>query len=201
MCSAETREFERCYNMQSVSCAKRLENKKTSDCQVLTPCKRFLKALGYLSSYERPPEVDEEIQMHADTLYHRMLDQEQAVEEAKAARLPVPTFPSIISSSTLQAQSRTQSKPAEHSSEKTSLPSEIEALKPHIKEQLKDRLEKLSPEEREVEQKALQMEIAAGENVGHQLNKVFEEQDKARKLRKEQGKETFGDKISRLFKW
>lgn len=76
MCRPENRAFERCYVMQS----------------------RFLKALGFMSTYERPPEVDEEIQMHADTLYHRMLAQEKAIESAKAAGQPIPTFPPILGS-------------------------------------------------------------------------------------------------------
>lgn len=59
---------------------------------------RFLKALGYLSTYDRPASVDEDIQMHADTLYHRMLDQEKAIEAAKAAGEPVPTFAPLITS-------------------------------------------------------------------------------------------------------
>ncbi len=74
MCRPETRAFERCYVMQS----------------------RFLKALGYMSTYERPADVDEAIQMHADTLYHRMLAQEKAIETAKAAGQPIPTFPAIL---------------------------------------------------------------------------------------------------------
>ena len=74
MCRTESRAFDRCYNMQS----------------------RFLKALGFLSTYDRPASVDEEIQMHADTLFHRLLDQERAIEAAKTAGEPAPTFPPIL---------------------------------------------------------------------------------------------------------
>ncbi|KAL8965688.1 MAG: hypothetical protein Q9197_006383, partial [Variospora fuerteventurae] len=58
---------------------------------------RFLKALGYLSTEDRPADVDEQIQMHADTLYHRMLAQEAAAASAKANNLPAPTFEPLIS--------------------------------------------------------------------------------------------------------
>jgi hypothetical protein len=34
--------------------------------------------------------------MHADTLYHRMLDQEEAIEKAKAEGKLIPTFPPVI---------------------------------------------------------------------------------------------------------
>lgn len=161
---------------------------------------RFLKALGYLSNYDRPPEVDEQIQMHADTLYHRMLKRERAVEEAKAAGVPVPTFPDILSASTASSPpSTTQTPPAAGSSAEPTLPPDFEGLKPKVQAQLKERLKDLSPEERALEEKAMAMEIAAGETVGKQIDKMFEEQAKAKKLRKEQGKETFGDKIGSLF--
>ncbi|MCJ1245209.1 hypothetical protein MMC30_002410 [Trapelia coarctata] len=179
MCRAENREFERCYNMQS----------------------RFLKALGYLSNYDRPPEVDEQIQMHADTLYHRMLERERAVEEAKAAGLPIPTFPDILSSSKSTPSTTTQMTPPASAENPVPLPPDLEGLKPKVKAQLRDRLKDLSPEERALEEKALAMEIAAGKTVGKQIDKMFEDQAKAKKLRKEQGKETFGDKISSLFGW
>ncbi|MCJ1287587.1 hypothetical protein MMC26_006939 [Xylographa opegraphella] len=180
LCHAENRSFERCYNMQA----------------------RFLKALGYLSTYDRPPEVDEQIQMHADTLYHRMLDQERLVKEAKDAGLPIPTFPSLISStrSTGDAAS-TKPLPAKGPASEIPLPQELQDLKPKVKAEFRARLKGLSPEEREVEEKAMVMEVAAGETVGKQVSQIYEETGKAKQLRKEQGKETFGDKISSFFGW
>jgi len=167
------------------------------------PGQRFLKALGYLSNYDRPPEVDEQIQMHADTLYHRMLERERVTEEAKAAGLPVPTFPDILSSSATNAPSQARYTPRGNSSaaDPQPLPPDLEGLKPKVKVQLRDRLKDLSPEDRALEEKALAMEIAAGETVGKQIDKMFEDQARARKLRKEQGRETFGDKIGSLFGW
>jgi len=195
MCRAENREFERCYNMQSVSDYNWLSDDTTNLRQ------RFLKALGYLSNYDRPPEVDEQIQMHADTLYHRMLERERAVEEAKAAGLPMPTFPNILSSSKTTPSTPTQVAPPASAENPIPLPPDLEGLKPKVKAQLQDRLKDLSPEERALEEKALAMEIAAGETVGKQIDKMFEDQARAKKLRKEQGKETFGDKIGSLFGW
>ncbi|KZF26213.1 hypothetical protein L228DRAFT_257689 [Xylona heveae TC161] len=74
MCGTENRTFSRCYTTQA----------------------RFLKALGYVSSWDRPAEVEEQIQMHADTLYHRMLDQQRQMDEAKAAGKPIPKFPPLM---------------------------------------------------------------------------------------------------------
>lgn len=79
MCRAENKAFERCYVTQA----------------------KFLKALGYLSTYERPPEVDEQIQMHADKLYHQMLRQERAIEKARAEGKPLPTLEDLIPASAL----------------------------------------------------------------------------------------------------
>ncbi|MCJ1308848.1 hypothetical protein MMC25_002503 [Agyrium rufum] len=74
MCRAENKSFERCYTMQS----------------------RFLRALGYLSAYERPTEVDEDIQVHADDLYHQMLEREEAQRIAKEQGQPAPQYPALI---------------------------------------------------------------------------------------------------------
>ena len=62
LCNAETKKFNRCYDMQS----------------------KFLKALGYLTLEVRSPEVSERIQMHADKLYQHMMEQEALITEAKA---------------------------------------------------------------------------------------------------------------------
>ncbi|KAL9011722.1 MAG: hypothetical protein Q9173_003452 [Seirophora scorigena] len=76
VCRKENKAFERCYTMQA----------------------RFLKALGYLSAddQDRPADVEERIQMHADKLYHQMLAQEAAASDAAARDLPAPTFEPLI---------------------------------------------------------------------------------------------------------
>ncbi|MCJ1471933.1 hypothetical protein MMC13_000574 [Lambiella insularis] len=179
LCHAENQCFERCYNMQA----------------------RFLKALGYLSNYDRPPEVDEQIQMHADTLYHRMLDQERMVEEAKSAGLPIPTFPSLISPHRQSAVTPVKDHSGKDSSVEQPLPGDLEELKPKVKAQLRERLKGLSAEEREIEEKAMAMEIAAGEIVGKQITELYEETGNAKRLRKDQGKETFADRVGTWFGW
>lgn len=74
MCRAENRELERCVTLQS----------------------RFLKALGYVSMWERPAEESERMQMHADSLYLRMKAQERAIEEARAKGEPALEFGPLI---------------------------------------------------------------------------------------------------------
>jgi hypothetical protein len=157
---------------------------------LLTPSKKFLKALGYLSTFDRPPEVDEQIQMHADTLYHRMLAQEGAIEKAKAEGLPVPSFPPLLSnagkSTTQIPQPDNKTKPSE--------------LKASVQTGMKKRLEGLNEEERLVEERAIKAEIQAAEQVAGRLGSIYAEQDEERKKRKEQGRETIADKFFSIFR-
>ncbi|CAL3971972.1 unnamed protein product [Diplocarpon coronariae] len=168
LCRAENRRFERCYMMQG----------------------KFLKALGYLSALDRPPEVDERIQMHADTLYHRMLAQEEAAEAAKAEGKPAPEFPPLLSS--LGPKTSAPASPEE---------SKMKAadLSPKMQAEFKKRLDGLSGDEREVEEKAINAEIQAGVQVAENLGGIYERQAEERRLRKEQGKETISDKILSAF--
>ncbi|KPI45492.1 uncharacterized protein AB675_797 [Cyphellophora attinorum] len=80
MCGEESRAYTRCYQLQA----------------------KFLQALGYMSSPMggmRDAEHEERIQMHADKLYHRMMDYEAAVAHAKAHCLPIPPLTSVFDAS------------------------------------------------------------------------------------------------------
>ncbi|KAF7958984.1 hypothetical protein EAE96_002504 [Botrytis aclada] len=168
MCREQNRKLERCYTMQG----------------------KFLKALGYLSTYDRPPAVDEQIQMHADTLYHRMIDQEKQIEEAKAEGRPVPIFPPLIS----------KSRPGQSDSAQENNKLKASDLSPKVQASFKKRLEGLNDDERLVEERAIQAEIEAGEQVAGQLGKIYEKQDEERRQRKEQGRETISDKFFSIFR-
>ncbi len=154
---------------------------------------KFLKALGYLSTFDRPQEVDEQIQMHADTLYHRMLDQEAAVEAAKAEGQPTPTFPPILSK-----PPKTKSGIEVPFADAKLQPSD---LSEKVQKSLKKRLEDLPEQERELEERTIKAEIQAGEQVAGQLGSIYEKQAEERRKRKEEGKETIGDKLSSVFKF
>lgn len=214
LCRQETRKLERCYVMQSVSidelffsgtidvCVGGGERLKMAN-TIEILLQRFLKALGYLSQYERPPEVDEEIQMHADTLYHRMLAQEAAIEEAKASSKPIPTFPPIFS--TPLPKTTPVANPAVESylqvAQKGTQPSyTVDELAPKAKERFKERLKGLSEREREVEEQAIRAEIAAGERLGRQIGELREEEERKREERRETGRRTFGDWVTDIFR-
>ncbi|CCU79407.1 hypothetical protein BGHDH14_bgh04314 [Blumeria hordei DH14] len=174
LCRAESKALNRCHVMQS----------------------KFLKALGYLSSFDRPSEVDEQIQMHADSLYHRMLEQEQAMEAARSEGKPVPSFPPLLSQKPI-VDWKPESEVIRKDVDDAHLqPSD---LKESIRSKLKERLEGLTPAEREVEERAIQAEIRAGEQLSGNLTSIYEKQNEERRLRKERGKETLGDKVSSIF--
>jgi len=117
-----------------------------------------------------------------------MLDQEKATESAKAEGRPVPTFPPLLS-----LKSKNSVDPVDDGRLQPS------DLKPKVQEGFKKRLEGLTAEEREVEERAIKAEIQAGIQVAEQLGSIYERQAEERRLRKEQGKETIGDKITSIF--
>ena len=175
---------------------------------------RFLKALGYLSTYSRPESVDEAIQMHADTLYHRMLAQEAAAEEAKAAGLPEPQFAPILSSvsksttgtltpnnDTTATTTNTTTPPQAPAASKDDLPPltpEAQTmLNPASQAALRERLKVMTPTERELEERGVIMEARAASETGKQVTDIIGQ----RKKRREEGKATAGDTISGWFGW
>lgn len=135
--------------------------------------------------------------MHADTLYHRMLAQEKAVEEAKAAGTPIPSFPPLLSSQTMGPKAAGSKSVAhetldENKLQPSDLPQKVQAA-------FKKRLEGLTAEEREIEERAIKAEIQAGEQVARNLGSIYERQAEERRVRKEMGKETIGDRVSSIF--
>lgn len=124
--------------------------------------------------------------MHADTLYHRMLDQEAAIEAAKAEGRPIPAFPPLVSAPIAPISDKGHIEPSD--------------LSPAIQKKLKKRLDGLSEEEREIEEKAIKAEIQAGEQVAGHLGNIYQKQEEEKRIRKEQGRETVGDKLSSVFK-
>ncbi|RGP76239.1 autophagy-related 6 [Fusarium longipes] len=155
MCRHQVRRFERCYMMQS----------------------RFLRALGHGSVVGRSPQVEEDIQMHADALYQRMIKHEEAVEKAKAEGLPVPVFQSKLPKA----------------KDDSVMPTE------ELQQQWKEQLDKLPAEERVVEEAALRADLQAKAEVAGSVQKIWDSQAEQRKQRQAEGNSTFGDYIASLF--
>ncbi|KAJ0162497.1 hypothetical protein CTA2_4461 [Colletotrichum tanaceti] len=156
MCRRQVQKFERCYTMQT----------------------RFLKALGYQSIHNRPAQVEEDIQMHADQLYARMLEQERAIEAAKKEGLPTPKFDLAIPT----APGTFEVKP-----------------RPDLEKSWREKLEQLPEEERVVEEAALRADLQAKAQVAKDVQKLWDEQEKEKERRKAEGKTTIVDRITGAF--
>lgn len=192
MCRGSNRQFMRCYTMQS----------------------RFLKALGYLSSM-RSEEEEEKIQMHADKLYHQMLDREEAAEKAKTEGVEAPVeAPLITPESTTEALgadsawakarqnalkmngTSSVSATATNSTEFDLSMYSVERQK-QIREQIKD----LSPRERELELQLIAAETRSQIEYATKIKEALDAERAGRLDRRERGRETVGDTIKRLWGW
>ncbi|KAI0384194.1 hypothetical protein F5Y04DRAFT_238095 [Hypomontagnella monticulosa] len=167
MCRSQIKKFEKCYMTQT----------------------RLLKALGYLSTYDRSPEVEEDIQMHADTLYHRMLSQEAEVAAAKKEGRPIPKFPPLISKlpTTIEQQPQRQNQQQEE------LTQEQLGI-------LRERLKKVAEEDRVAEEEAIRAEFRVKAEVASRVQDLWKKQEEDRRARKERGEETLWDKLSGTFR-
>ncbi|KAI4250202.1 MAG: hypothetical protein L6R40_000375 [Gallowayella cf. fulva] len=187
-----------------------LEHLALSDCYMSGNWK------SYLSARDRPPEIDERIQMHADTLYHRMLDQERAVEAAKQSDLPIPEFPPLVTAEALPSNPTTSTgqpisasasallssaQPMSHDESKTMYLKRIlppDAIAQQEKEW--DRKE-MTAEERMLEARAMAMEAEAGMVVASQVGQMMQETKKGKEERRAKGTAGIGDRVSGWLGW
>ncbi|KAK5123381.1 hypothetical protein LTR85_002813 [Meristemomyces frigidus] len=180
MCRGRNKQFLRCYTMQS----------------------RFLKALGYLSTM-RSEEEEERIQMHADKLYHQMLDREAAVEDAKKIGQEAPELPPLISPETTSAALGPDSAWARARQKALEMggTGNLSAYSPERQEQIKKQIEGLSERERELELQLIAAESRAQLEYAEQIRQRLDEERESRLERRGRGKETVGDTIKRLWGW
>ncbi|KAI0837566.1 hypothetical protein F5Y06DRAFT_270767 [Hypoxylon sp. FL0890] len=164
MCRDQVKKFERCYMMQT----------------------RLLKALGYLSTYDRSPEVEEDIQLHADTLYHRMLSQEAEIAAAKKEGRPIPKFPPLI--------------PRVAAEQQKQQPQQEDELTQEQRATLKERLKKVAEEDQAAEEEAYRAELRVKAEVASRVEDLWKKQEQDRQERKERGEETLWDKLSGNFR-
>ncbi|KAL6889347.1 hypothetical protein HDV57DRAFT_486678 [Trichoderma longibrachiatum] len=160
MCRHQVRRFERCYTMQS----------------------RFLRALGYGSVAGRPAEVDEDIQLHADALFQRMLQHEAEVEKAKENGTLIPTFDPSIPKPSISSAATPAVKPSEE-----------------LQKQWKEKLDQLPEDERAAEEAALRADLQAKADVARNVKKIWDAKREEREVRRAEGQATFSDTIAALF--
>lgn len=151
---------------------------------------KFLQALGYASSFDNNQDDKEErIQMHADKLYHQMLDYEKQVEEAHAAGLEPPPLTSLFN-----PEAKTRVEKPSGKSETLVIPGgeQIpEGFKPS-----KD-LDKLTPHERELEIRVHKANLAQQDLYVEKASPFMKSQEDARLKRQEKASSWFGETIGR----
>ena len=136
--------------------------------------------------YGRGAEIDEEIQMRADDLYHRMMEQEREAAKAKAEGREAPAFKPLFE----EAKAKAVFTPAGAAATKKA-PEPSAALVAKWKEQL----EKLPVEQREAEEQALRAEYRAKAEFKTELQSLLQKQAEEREKRKAEGKETITDRF------
>lgn len=156
LCRAENRAFSRCFETQS----------------------KLLKALGYMSVVGQPEEA-EKVQMHADRLWQKIVEQEKLIDEAKKNGQPIPQFQSVLAKNI---------RPASELSEE-------------LRKALEKRVKGLDPQQRAIEEAAFAAEIENQKTLGKQGVQFLEREQQARAQRFKQGTATVGDRMKRWWGW
>jgi hypothetical protein len=155
--------------------------------------KKFLQALGYASSFEYDPAKEERIQMHADKLYHQMLDYEERVKEAKAAGTEIPPVTSLFHPEK-GPQPPSQEQVPEGSKAKVVIPGGEpipEGLKPSKP------LWQLTPHERELEIRSHNAQLEQQKLYFEEASPFVKAQEETRTKRQEKAVSWFGETLGK----
>ncbi|CAG7993552.1 unnamed protein product [Penicillium salamii] len=163
LCSAENSTFSRCFMTQT----------------------KFLQALGYAANFEQDAEKEERIQLHADKLYHQMLDYEKRIEEAKSAGLEPPPLASLFHP---EKQSTVQQSQGIEIPGGEAIPAGFKPSKP---------LQKLTPHERELEIRAHNAQLEQQRLYVEEATPFMKSQDDARQKRQEKAVSWFGETLGK----
>jgi hypothetical protein len=176
LCRDETQALDRCTTLQA----------------------KFLQALGYMSVEDRPPEVEERIQMHADKLYQQMLEHEKITKEAKAQGLPAPEFKPIMSRDNLAKVLGVDAKPytaiaerAEEMAKKTDLSYVPENMREKYEKNIKD----MTPDERLIEEALNVAQAREQSNLARDYRQFVDKKKIEEVERKEAGAATLAERI------
>lgn len=121
--------------------------------------------------------------MHADKLYHQMLAQERAVEEAQKEGKPTPTFEPIIPKHVVEASKDITVQMSEQARKRE-----------------QEKLDQASELERDADQAALGAEMRSRAEMVGKINALWKEQEAERKARLEKGEATLWDKAATILK-
>lgn len=156
---------------------------------MLTRTQKFLQALGYASSFDWDEEREERIQMHADKLYHQMLDYEKQAVEARAAGLEPPPLTSLFNPKADSQQAKPSDTPGN-----VEIPGG-EQIPPGFKPSKP--LEKLTPHERELEIRTHNAQIEQQKMYIQEASPFMKTHEDARTKRREKAVSWFGETIGK----
>ncbi|KAK5050963.1 hypothetical protein LTR84_003522 [Exophiala bonariae] len=158
LCHEENKAYNRCYSLQA----------------------KFLQALGYMSSMSSTDDDEERIQMHADKLYHRMMDYEAEVDDARRNGKPIPPLVSLFN------PNRTA-------------PSADQLVLPEvIASKLTKPLDDYAPHERELAAKAALEEAKVADTYAKDLFNYTTTMNEERKTRQAWLTKAFGDTLGKF---
>lgn len=116
------------------------------------------------------------------------MDQERQIAEAKERGEPIPVFPALISA------------PKPYPTGPKKPRKGLTQLSPEHQAAFQKRIKGLTAEEQELEEKAFLAELGAGRDLATAYVSIMSKQDAEREKRKQEGKETIGDKIVFAFR-
>lgn len=135
-----------------------------------------------MRTMDRDPLIEERIQMHADKLYHRVIEHEEAVAEAEAAGADPPPISALF-------PSQNPSGPPDAETGEKQIPE-------HMRHKLKKSMKELSPHERELEIATMKGAMAQSKVYTEDLKGVFKGENEARMKRREVLTRWFGETIA-----
>jgi hypothetical protein len=155
---------------------------------MLTVIQKFLQALGYASSFNWDEEREERIQMHADKLYHQMLDYEKRAEEARKAGQEPPPLTSLFNPQAEAQQTPANAPGALEIPGGETIPTGLKPSKP---------LAQLTPHERELEIRAHNAQLEQQKLYVQEASPFMQTHEDARQKRREKAVSWFGETIGR----
>ncbi|KAL3466440.1 hypothetical protein BJX64DRAFT_228546 [Aspergillus heterothallicus] len=162
------------------------ENKAFNRCYATQA--KFLQALGYAASPDWDDEREERIQMHADKLYHQMLDYENRVKEAEAAGVEPPPLTSLFEPGAETVKHTEKGSASVEIPGGRAVPAGFHPSKPW---------DQLTPHERELELRGHYAELEAERAYVEATAPYVKAQDEARAKRREKAISWFGETVGK----
>ena len=139
-------------------------------------------------------EEEERIQMHADKLYTRLVEQDRMIDEAKKAGREPPVFEGVLAPDV-------SVNTVEGGRAALATPPEIESLREEARAEVEKMLEGKTGRERHYEEQAIAAEIRAALETVSQWDERAKEVKQSKQERRDKGQASLGDRVSGSFGW